>query len=64
MLFRSNRKRQAGEERSERGGRDTHAFLCVLADHESRDVDEEDERDPSLLAELNELRSLEGSGGE
>jgi len=39
--------------------RGTHALLCRRADHEARDVDEEDERDAALLAQLDELGRLE-----
>ena len=37
----------------------THALLGRSADHEARDVDEEDERNAALLAQLDELRRLE-----
>ena len=40
------------------------AFLGVLADHEAGDVLEEDERDPALAGELDEVRALLGRLGE
>src|SRR4029453_17804857 len=43
--------------------RDT-ALLVLLADHEARDVLEEDERHATLRAELDEVRALLGGLGE
>ena len=40
------------------------SLLRVLADHESRDVDEEDEGDTALFAEEDELGGFESRGGE
>lgn len=38
----------------------THSLFGILAYHETRDVDEENEGNSSLFAELDELRRFEG----
>jgi hypothetical protein len=40
------------------------SLLRIFADHESGDVDEEDEGDTALFAEEDELRGFESRGGE
>ena len=42
----------------------THALLSGSSDHETGYIDEEDERDPALLAQLNKLGCLQGGGRE
>ena len=69
-------ERAAGDDGELRhvGARDRHhelravagdpALLVLAADHEPRDVLEEDERDPPLACELDEVRALLGRLGE
>lgn len=50
-----------GKEASDEG---THPLFCCGSNHETGDVDEEDERYAALFTQLNELRRLQGRGRE